>query len=267
MFVKDPADPERRYVKHYQIDFGNALGAFASRNPRIGHSYVFDAPQAIGSLASLGLYQRSWERRAIPTLPGVGLYDVDGYDPGNWKANTGAYLPMHTADRVDNFWGSKILIRFTRPQLRAAVDAGRLSDPRSVEYLTDMLVARQRATARYWFERTSPLDGFEVLKITGGPVVCFDDLMLMHELAPVSTVTTYRTQTFDRDGKPLETHLAFRPVAGGRSCTAPIAMPRTGDGYTIASIATKRPGSELVVDVHVARDHQGNLRVIGIWRK
>jgi hypothetical protein len=265
MLVKDPADPERRYVKHYQIDFGNALGTYplASGNPRVGHAYVFDLGSALGSLASLGLYERSWEGRERPNLPGVGLYDVERYDPGNWKANTASYLPMHTADRIDNFWGSKILMRFTRAQLRTAVLAGRLSDPRSVDYLTDMLVARQRATARYWFDRTAPLDRIEVEEITGGHVVCFDDLMLTYQLP--TAPTRYQTATFDRDGKPLAAHAAFTPMREGRTCTAPIEMT-DGDGYTIVEITTHRSGRALATHVHVARN-QGAARVIGIWRK
>src|SRR5262249_36006666 len=157
--VRDPDAQRRRYVKHYWVDFGSALGSTArtSGDPRYGHEYIIDFAGVLASFASAGLVERSWERRVYTDLPGVGLYDFDRYDPGSGKPNNASYLPFHKADRIDNLWGAKLLIRYTRPQLRAAVEAGRLSDPRSVEYLTDTLVARQRATARHWFERTAPL--------------------------------------------------------------------------------------------------------------
>jgi hypothetical protein len=268
MLVRDPDAPQRRYVKHYWVDFGSALGSSGrtAGDPRRGHQHVIDFGAGLASLASLGLVDRAWEHRTYVDLPGVGLYDVDRYDPGSWKAASASYLPLHTADRIDNLWGAKLLIRYTRPQLRAAVEAGRLSDPRSVEYLTDMLIARQRATARYWFERTAPLDRIDVVLTAGGHTVCFDDLMLTHALAPVAAATTYAVTTFDRDGRERARHIARKPDASGRTCTAPIELGATRDGYTIAEIATQRLGSDLRTYVHLARSG-GAVRVIGIWRR
>jgi hypothetical protein len=268
MLVSDPATPDRHYVKHYLIDFGSALGSMAgtAADPRVGHAYVVDFAAMLASFASAGLHERTWERRVYPQLPGVGLYDLDHYDPGSWKPNSASYLPFHTADRIDNFWGSKILIRYTRAQLHAAVESGRLSDPRSVEYLTDMLVARQRATARYWFARTAPLDRFDVVLTAGGNAVCFDDLMLTYDLAPVAPATRYTVTTYDRDGRALAAPVTMRPTATGRTCTPAIEFAGGGDGYTIARIATRRLDLDASTYVHLAR-RGGAVRVIGIWRQ
>jgi hypothetical protein len=253
MLVKDPADPARHYVKHYQIDFGSGLGSQArtAGSQRTGHEYVVDLPASIGALASLGLHRRTWEQREFTKLRGVGLYEVEHYDPGAWKPLYAGYEPFHTADRIDNFWGSKILIQYTREQLHAAVEAGRLSDPRATEYLTDMLVARQRATARYWFERTAPLDRFRV----EGDALCFDDLMLTYDLSREST--RYTTTTYDRDGNQLATYAPFTASPTGHSCT-PVPLR----DYTIVKITTNRGGRSLDVFVHLAKH-----TVIGIYRR
>ena len=132
-----------------------------------------------------------------------------------WKAETPAYLPFRTADEHDKLWASKILMRFTREQIRAAVDAGRLSDPRAAEYITETLVARQRIAARHWFSRKSPLERFT--PANGGHALCFDDLMLTYRLAPVAGATRYRW--------PRTTAAAGRS-ARGASCTPTRAAAR-----------------------------------------
>ena len=267
MWVTDPDEPARRYVKHYFVDFGSALGASAMtyRDRRSGHEYTIDPASMLASFASAGLHARSWEDREVPELRGVGLYDIASFAPGEWKPNNASYLPFHTTDRLDGFWGAKILVRFTPAQLAAAVDAGRLSDPRSAAYLTKMLVARQRAAARYWFAQVNPLDRAEVVLTAGGYTVCFDDLLLTNRLAPAGDTTRYVVATSDRGGHRLAIQPAVTAAAGGRTCTAPLVLAPDRDAYTIAELHTTRPGFEGSTFVHLARDG-GAMRVVGIWR-
>jgi hypothetical protein len=266
MWVADPADPRRHYVKHYLLDFGKSLGAtpMTTRDPRRGHAYTLDLPAIFTSLATLGLNPRPWERRVDPRLPGVGPFDAATYDPGRWKPNSPSYVPFRTADDVDKLWAAKILIRFTREQLRAAVETARYSDPRAAAYILDGLVARQRATARHWFWRTPPLDRFEVAP---GGALCFDDLMILHRLAPVAASTRYTATAYDRRGAALGDPGAWRADASGRTCIGPLALPAGGDGYTIVRIDTARRHATGATYVHVARDpSSGAPRVIGVWR-
>src|SRR5204863_256472 len=125
------------------------------------------------------------ERRAQPPLRGVGMFDAVTFDPGGWKPDSPAYVPFLRADRYDKLWGAKLVMRFTPAQIRAVVEEARLSVPRATDYLTDVLIARQRATGAYWFSRVNPLDGFAI----AGAKLCFDDLMLAYRLGadPAST--------------------------------------------------------------------------------
>ena len=247
MYVADPSDPARRYVKHYQIDFGSALGTngMVAGNPRVGQEYTIDFPTMLGQLASFGLHQRDWETRSFTTRPGVGLFDAAHYDPGSWKPLYMSYLPFHTADRIDKLWGAKVLMQYTRAHIEAAVAAGQLTDPASAAYLVDTLVARQRATARYWFERTSPLDRFRV----DGDALVFEDLMATYALSDAAV--SYEATLFDHAGKQLAQH---------PSLSTSVPLGRTD--YTIVRITTKRLGRALDIYVHVAGG-----RVIGIWRQ
>jgi len=268
-WVADPGDPARHYVKHYLIDFGKGLGATAlfARDPRRGREYVLDVPGMLTSLATLGLQPRVWERRAAPGLRGVGLFDAETYDPGAWKPDTPAYLPFRTADAYDKLWAAKLVMRFTREQLRAAVDAARYSDPRAADYVVETLVARQRATARHWFWRVSPLDRFELAQDR----LCFDDLMLVHRLAPVVGTTRYTITARDQQGRPVGAPLVRRPDAAGRACVGPIPLSRDADAYTVLRVDTARLDFRGTTYVHVARGRgrgpeRGAPRVIGVWR-
>jgi hypothetical protein len=266
MWIADPADPRRHYVKHYLLDFGTSLGVAALFGPyaRQSHAYRVDFPDMFGSLATLGLRERSWERRVAPGLRGVGVLDAAAFEPGAWKPETPAYVPFRVADEHDKLWGSRILMRFTREQIRAAVEMARLSDPRSADFLVETLIARQRIAARHWFSRKSPLDGLAVGG--GGRALCFDDLMLSYGLAPAGVSTRYAVAAYDRAGRPLGVRGGPAAGEGGRVC-APLVLARDGDGYTIVRIDTRRMQRTLSVYVHVARDPAtGAPRVIGVWR-
>jgi hypothetical protein len=266
-WVADPGDPGRHYVKHYLIDFGKGLGATAlfAGDPRRGREYVLDVPGMLTSLATFGLGPRLWERRAAPALRGVGLLDAETYDPGAWKPYTPAYLPFRTADAYDKLWAAKIIMRFTREQLRAAASAARYSDPRATDYVVETLIARQRATARHWSWRVSPLDRFELAQGR----LCFDDLMLVHRLALVVGATRYTVTATDPQGRRVGAPLVRIPDDIGRSCVGPIPLSRDADAYTVLRIDTARLDFRGTTYVHVARGRgpEGNApRVIGVWR-
>ncbi|MEO8701468.1 MAG: hypothetical protein ABI867_15585 [Kofleriaceae bacterium] len=256
MWVTDPADPGRHYVKHYAIDFGKALGVMASDklDPRQGHTFYLDYGDMLASLASAGLRERSWEGRSAPELRGVGLYEALRFQSGGWRANTQVNVAFATADRFDGFWAAKILIRFTGEQLRAIVETGRLTDPRSSRYLVDTLVARQRATARYWFQQVAPLDGFAIHT----RALCFDDLAIRHRFAS-ATETSYVVTAYDSAGRPL-----------GKPGTplADVCTPSTGRGYQMTRIRVVRAGVTRSAIVHLAPDPATvTQRVIGLWRE
>jgi hypothetical protein len=256
----------RHYIEHYLLDFGKALGVMntTGRNVRHGFEYVIDFAAMLRSLATFGTVQRSWEGSQSSPLRGVGMFDAASFDPGAWKPDSPAYVPFLTADRFDKFWAAKILIRFTPEQIRAVVETGRLSDPRAVDYLTATLVARQRATARYWFDRVNPLDRFAITP--GDGALCFDDLALVYRLGADPAATRYRLVSYDDGGRVLGPAAAIRPDAAGHACARPVLAAGQG-GYTIVRIETARPEFDGATFVHVARDPAtGAPRVIGIWR-
>lgn len=269
-WVADPADPRRHYVMHYQIDFGKTLGAHAllGAELRSGFEYAVDFAELGESFTRLGIEERPWETRGDPYLRGVGLYEARTYDPGTWKPLTPAYVPLLAADRIDYFWGAKILMRFTPEQLHAVVASARLTDPRAADYLTATLVARQRATALHAFTQVNPLDRFKVVSSPQGPRVCFDDLLLTYRLAGAHATTRYEVTSYDRQGRVVGAPTAAGAAPSGHACTAPVAIAGDAHGYTIVRITTRRPGTALSTLVHLAHaPGHATPRVIGIWRE
>lgn len=271
MYTEDPADPDRHYVVHYLLDFGKALGVQASmgRMAYVGYAYTVDLYQMSRSLLTLGLWQRTWEERVVPGIEGVGLFGAKHYDPGSWRPYTPSYFPIHDADRFDNFWASKILIRFTPRQLRRIVELGRFSDPRAVDYITRVLIQRQRMTAGYWFRQVNPLDEFRLRREGDGYALCFVDLALRHNLEhSLVAPTRYDLVGYDGAGERSGYRQAVRGTVDGEVCATGLTPAAGEDGYTVVKIETFRerlnvPGTL----VHMAQHPQtGELRVIGLRR-
>jgi hypothetical protein len=259
----DPADSGRHFVRHYFVDFGKSLGAMAmiARDETRSYEYTVDYSEMFGSLVSLGLRPHKWDDRVAPSIIGVGLFERD-LDPSKWKPSTPAYRPFLEADRIDWLWGAKLVMRFTPAQLRAAVEVGELSDPRAVEYLIGALVARQRAVAKYAFSRVRPLDSFTIER---DAELCFDDLVIVHQLDTPAKPMRYVVTSFDRRGRRIAAN-AVTATPAGRVCTMPLPLSHSTDQYTIWRItATGSPGGTFV---HVARNPTtSEVRVIGLWRE
>jgi hypothetical protein len=213
------------------------------------------------SLFTFGLIQRPWEDRKGPKLRGVGLYDVEKYDPGEWKALTPMYTPVRVADRIDNFWSSKLIMKLERKHIEAAVEAAKLTDPRAAKWIVEALIARQRKTAKYWFERVNPIDEIHA----AGSELCFKDLSLVYGFAQARQ-THYRLTFHNRNGKRFA-HDSVDPGSSGATC-APLQLAGPDEGYTIIRVDTSRPGFSGSTYVYVARDARTlTPHVIGIWRK
>jgi hypothetical protein len=267
MYIEDPDIEGRKYVKHYLIDFGIALGFATTKNkePRYSHEWLLDPEVMLTNLLTLGLVDHAYEHRTRPKYRGIGHYEIASYDPGSWKAHTPAYRPIYAADRFDKFWASKIMMRFTRDQIRAAVDAARMTDPRAVEWITDAIIARQRKTAAYWYWRVNPLDQFAIDESANQHELCFTDLAISGAFTGARD-TTYTVTSYARDDRKLGS-LTVRALDGGVSC-APIQPSVTDpESYTIVKVETRRPDFKGTTYVHVARDPDAaKMRVIGIWR-
>lgn len=258
---------ENGHVVHYLIDFGNALGVMGTGldSQTVGYTYRFDWEIAAKSLFTFGLWERPWEEVDDPNLRGIGLFDAEHFVPQDWRANS-FYWPFEDKDRFDAFWGAKLMMRFTRADLKEIVGEAKFSNPRSAQYMLDTLVRRQRMSARYWFEQVAPLDKFAMVPSPNGPLFCFSDLLLTYKLD--NPATMYELTTFDRDGHQTSRTRRIATTPSGNACVAGIEPSKARDGYTIVRMRVYRDDHVLPeTRVHLAYGPDRKLDVIGLRRE
>jgi hypothetical protein len=264
-------DERGRHLVHYVLDFGKSLGTYARVDGLvyIGHRSAWGISAGIKSLVTLGIWVPPWERRRIaPSFRGVGFFDAETYDPGRWTPHY-RWAPFDAADRFDDYWAATILLRLTPAHVRAAVEAGRYSDPRATDYVTRVLLERRTIAVRWALSRVAPFDDLAIGEAEPDARfrLCFDDLWIRHGFGQAGG-TRYRAASFDFDGRRLA-GAAAGPARGPRTCLPGLTGGAARDGYTIVEIIGSRAGRELpAIYVHLARDRRsGRLSVIGIDRR
>jgi hypothetical protein len=262
-------DREARHLIPYFLDFGKSLGTFARVDGAvyIGYRTHWGFKAGLRSLVSLGLWVPPWEARYLgPGLRGVGYFDADSFAPSRWTQHH-RWTPFDVADRFDDYWAGVILMKLTPAHVRAAVEAGRYSDPRATEYVTRVLLERQRKLGRWTLSRVAPFEELTVEGDRGGRfALCFEDLWVRHRFGAEGQ-TVYRATVYDYDGTQVATSAAS-PRRGSAVCIPRLPAAAERDGYTIVRIAAVRGSSEVPdIYVHLARAPGGALAVIGIDRR
>lgn len=267
-WVEDPADPEIHYVKHYFVDFGKSMGAWRDElhMPYDGWASTLDVGEMAYSLITFGFGYRPWEHMVYPHLRGVGWFESKVFDPDLFEGAY-PYYPHTLMDAADGFWAAKLIMRFSPEQIAAAVASARYSDSASADYVTKTLIERQRKIGEVWFRRVTPLDGIRLS--ANGEQLCFDDLLIRHELAHGET--TYRATAYDTHGRA--TGWKAEAKRGAKSeivCMRDLELAT--DGYTIIALtvtrADKADGESLKpILVHLAGSNADDVHIIGLRRE
>jgi hypothetical protein len=211
-------DQGRRYVRHYYLDFGDS---FSSARPSIdslarrsGHTGHFSADHVLVDLLTLGLYPRPWNQVVMSSEPEMfGYFSANHFVASKWR---GAY-PNPAFSRMthrDALWAVRILARIDERLLRAAVSAGRLEQPRAVEYLVSTLLERRKRLLAEYLTQYSPLAQLQLRERdpeTSEQSLCFEDEAIRNGIADPNT-TVYRVRA--HGGRQLDQELGwlqFRP--------------------------------------------------------
>ena len=170
-----------KFVKHYLLDLGSTLGSASSKanSPRSGGEYLFGWKLALKNLVTLGLHVPDWARAKYSTLPAVGLFEGDRFDPASWVPE---YPNPAFSNRLpdDDFWAAKQVMAFTDEEIRAIVATAEYSDPKVSEFLAGAMAKRRDKIGKTYFAKVLPLDNFAV---RGGALV-FDDLGARYKTGP-----------------------------------------------------------------------------------
>lgn len=236
MFVEENG---RRFVRHHLIDFGEVFGGHAGEKGRREDAYehYWDWSMQGQAFLALGLWKRPWEDLDPSPYKAFGWFSAKHFHPEQWR-EAYPYWPFWQMDEVDAFWGAKIVMRFRREHLEAAVAEGRFTEPGAPKYLVDVLERRRDAIGRVWLEALTPLDAFEVRP----GAICARDLGIHHRLATVGAL-----ERLDDDGEVAESAAVAKD---GRVCV----RAETDVDYGIVTLRTRR-GTVVKppMEVHVSR--------------
>ncbi|MBT3345929.1 MAG: hypothetical protein HN404_23235 [Gemmatimonadetes bacterium] len=201
MYVSED-EGRRRYVKHYLIDMGSALGSnnLMPHMPKYGNEYVWDPRTIARSIVSLGLWRKPWEEPLPMSYRTIGYFETQTFEPHSWVPT----YPNPAFEQMtmrDAYWGAKIVMSFSDEDLAAIVATGQYTEePGAAAELTRLLSVRRDMIGRYYFGRVNPLDRFRVSRQD----LAFSDLAVEFGLETAAG-NQYQVQLLDADGKATGT--------------------------------------------------------------
>ena len=208
-----PRRSARRYVTHYMLDFGKSLGTMAAKDR--------DPTDRLRVSVRLEQHAR-WSRSAsvrgrgdnhfAPTLTGVVPSVRRGRIRSRRVASHAAVCTVPGGRSVRHVLGHQDPGALHAPADPRRGRGGAVLGPRAVEYLTDTLVARQRATEAYWYARVNPLDRFAM----NGDALCFETSRFRHiwrgRADPLRARELRLRRTATRQGARSARHRSVRPA-------------------------------------------------------
>jgi hypothetical protein len=237
--ASDPKDkrasPGR--VLHYVLDTSDTLGGeltVAEMSRRLGYSYTFDFAEISLALVTLGAVERPWDHaRPVAGHETFAYYRIQDFDPTRWKPlyPNPAFLRMTERDAA---WMARLIARFSPAEVRELVHLGRWHDPSNVDYLTSVLVERQRRVLVRYLGKLSPLG--EIRQTDTGQI-CATDFARLRGLA-----ATFRYTIVEHAAGQAVT-LAAEVRDDGALCFEP-------RGVVVGSFADADPARRVRFEVH-----------------
>ena len=149
------------YVRHYYLDFSDALGGTITRTkwrePRSGMESVSNLETIAVDAVGFGFVRRPWDDLKVDArYPDLGYLDVEHFEPLAFAAQTPVVRWAHARPQ-DLAWMARRIARLGVEHVRAAVHAADLTDPREEQRLVEILMGRRERILRTSFSRSSPL--------------------------------------------------------------------------------------------------------------
>jgi len=153
----------QKYVKHYILDLGSALGSGTQRanSPRSGGEYLFGWKQSAVQLFTLGLAIPDWAKAHYPHFPSIGEFEYERFDPETWVPE---YPNPAFMNRLpdDEFWAAKQVMSMRDDEIKAVVKSAKYSDPKAEAWMIECLIHRRDKIGKAYYKKVLPLDNFQI---------------------------------------------------------------------------------------------------------
>jgi hypothetical protein len=268
----DPKVPATGTTRHWYIDMGDCFGSEWSVDGfsrRHGYTYILDFRYILEDFATFGIPKRPWDDRTTRT-PGAeifGYFTHKHFDPDGWKGEypNPAFQNMQEGDAA---WATRIIARFERSHVEAAVGAGDLTDPVHTKFVLDTLLARQHTILKRYFSRLSPVSDVTV----EGDNLCAVDLARKTETFAASSFR-YAAGVVrgPRSGSAIERPVVTTLDAGRVCLPLPARAPDGGTSdddrsrYVVVRLTNDSTPGPLMVHLYDLGPKRG-LQVVGIER-
>lgn len=245
----------RSHVRHNLLDFNAALGSagVGKRDRRDGYEYLAEFGPAKRALLAFGFYIRPWMRVDYPSYRGVGRFEADAFDPETWRPRVPN--PAYVRSRADDtFWAARKLMALSDDLVRAAVRAGRLSDPQAEEFLATALIERRNRIGRAFLTRVNPVVD---AALAADGTLTFRNAAVQHGFA--AAPTAYKT-TWHQFDNSAGTSRPLGEAEGATSLRAPANLLTERDAYLrvdISAVSTEHPVWAAPVHVYFRRSEAG----------
>lgn len=236
----------RSFIRHHLIDFGETLGAHGAEKsrPEDGFEHYWDWDRQPKAMAALGLWKRPWEDRKPSGWTSVGSISTDAFEPDGWR-EAYPYWPFFETNAADAYWAAKIVMRFDKALIEAAINAGQLTAPDARKYMLNALLVRREKIGRAYIEGVTPLD--ELVVSPKG--LCGRDLGTWYNLAHGGNL-----ERIDDANRVIESRVI------GNDGSVCVSAPRRD--YEVARLRIRR-GAEVKPPMQV---HTRNGKLVGILR-
>jgi hypothetical protein len=200
----------------------------------------------------------------------MAIFSNREFDAEDWSPSF-PVLSFENMTDEDAFWGTRILLSFSEPELRAIIKTGQYTNSADAEYLLKTLMERRATIGRHWLSKVNPIAQFSVEASPAGPELRFKDLVIEHGwAAPDSAEYVYELESSHRklaSGKstratriPLDQPVIHASGSNGNSA-------RKEEGVVRVKIETVRAGADRdPVTVYLYPDGGQRYRVVGIER-
>ena len=261
----------RKFVKHYLIDFGSTFGSDTGRAnlPEVGREYGFDFEQARKILLTAGIYQPPWRSKKYDPVfsPPIGRYSTKSFRPNKWRSNF-ALTALSEMTSSDGFWAMQIVAAFSPKQIRAIVETAEFSDPKDTEYLTNQIIARQRAIVRYYSRKRTGIGMFSVQNHEKGANLSFKDYRLLYPSEKAFEIGyEYKIQTLDKRPKTLSKGFLRHPeLEFDNNLVKAIAeIGNSPKNKGVAKLIFRRPNEKQSASIFLWSREGRGLQIVGIY--
>jgi hypothetical protein len=246
------------YVRHYIIDTSDTMGGevgIDEMSRRLGHTYEFSAADIARALITFGAEERPWDRAYYEKgEEKFAYYTTRDFDPSGWVPfyPNPAFLRMTERDAA---WMARKIAKFSPADVRKLVELGRWSKPVDAEYLTKILIARQRAILYRYLGKLSPLGDVH----NDADRICATDFARLRELEPESSFRYTIVQHEGRDHTPIAAELSPDGVVCWK--------PHSGAGHDTRTTFDVRDGTSAgPLLVHAYDLGEKGFKVVGLTR-